>query len=404
MGVETESKGPTEPGALLSGRVLARSTVWNLAGGIAPLAVAIVTIPILLRGLGTARFGILTLAWVFIGYFSLFDFGLGRALTQAVAHALGGPDEHELPATIWSGLAVMAVGGLIGGILCLAAIPALLAHTSLVPAQLYGETRIAALIMSATVPLVVVTTGLRGVLEAQQKFGLSNLVRGPLGALTYVAPLAVLPFTTSLAAILGALAVTRVLALIAYMVACLLSTPATHRVRFRVSAVRRLMVFGGWISVVNIVGPITAYVDRFVLAAVMSAAIVAYYTTPFEAVTRILVIPVAAGGVLFPAFATSFRHDRERAVTLLDKGSKYIAVGLFPALLITALFARELLGSWINPEFAALAAPVLGWLSAPQEYWHMVLLKFRTASFKGRGILPGQPSFKSSSWFSMCPC
>ena len=49
------------------------------------MLVALVAIPILVDGLGTARFGILTLAWMVVGYFSLFDLGLGRALTKLTA-------------------------------------------------------------------------------------------------------------------------------------------------------------------------------------------------------------------------------------------------------------------------------------------------------------------------------
>ena len=50
-------------GHLASGRLLARNTIWNLIGNGAPMVVAIFCIPILIRGLGKERFGVLTLAW-----------------------------------------------------------------------------------------------------------------------------------------------------------------------------------------------------------------------------------------------------------------------------------------------------------------------------------------------------
>ena len=73
---------------LTSGRTLARNTIFNLIGQIAPMLVAIFTIPVLIRVLGTDRFGVLTLAWLLVGYFSLFDLGIGRALTQLVGRKL----------------------------------------------------------------------------------------------------------------------------------------------------------------------------------------------------------------------------------------------------------------------------------------------------------------------------
>ncbi len=363
MPVDSGTDAPLDPGRLLSGQVLLRSALWNLAGGIAPLTVAIVTIPIVLRGLGTDRFGILTLAWVFIGYFSLFDFGLGRALTQAVAQEFGKGAEHELSLIIWSGIAVMSLVGLLGGAVCFAIVPNVIEHVIRVPSSLRGETVLAAQIMSATVPVVIVSTGFRGVLEAQQKFGVSNLVRIPLGMTTYLAPLVVLPFTNSLAVVLATLAVARVGGLLAFILACLRSTEELRRFAVSVDAAKRLLVFGGWISVSNLISPILVYLDRFVIAAVAPIGAVAYYTTPYEAVTRLLVIPSAVSGVLFPAFATSFALDRKRTADLLNRGSKYIFIGLFPVLLISAVFARELLAIWIDPQFAGRAAAVLSWLS-----------------------------------------
>ena len=83
---------------LTSGQLLARNTIYSLIGQGAPLLVAVFAIPQLIKGLGTDRFGILTLAWMVLSYFSLFDLGLGRALTQLVAEKLGKESgEEEIP-------------------------------------------------------------------------------------------------------------------------------------------------------------------------------------------------------------------------------------------------------------------------------------------------------------------
>src|SRR5260370_22399359 len=82
---------------LTRGRLLARNTIWNLLGQLLPMAVAVVAIPPLVRGLGVARFGVLSLAWIVVGYFSLFDLGIGRALTKLVADKLGAHDDHSIP-------------------------------------------------------------------------------------------------------------------------------------------------------------------------------------------------------------------------------------------------------------------------------------------------------------------
>src|SRR5712664_3110193 len=103
-------------GHLTSGRLLARNTVWNLVGSGAPMLVAVFCIPILILGLGKERFGVLTLAWALIGYASLLDLGLGRALTQLVAKKLGAGEEREIPSLAWTSLLLMLLLGFAGAV------------------------------------------------------------------------------------------------------------------------------------------------------------------------------------------------------------------------------------------------------------------------------------------------
>lgn len=74
---------------LTESRFLAKNIVWNLAGSLLPIAAALIATPFLIGGLGLERFGVLALIVAVIGYFGLFDFGLGRALTKLLAERLG---------------------------------------------------------------------------------------------------------------------------------------------------------------------------------------------------------------------------------------------------------------------------------------------------------------------------
>lgn len=73
----------------ISGSLIARNTLINLIGQALPLLVAVVAMPLVVRGLGTERFGLLSLAWGVMGYFTVFNLGLGRATAKHMAEALG---------------------------------------------------------------------------------------------------------------------------------------------------------------------------------------------------------------------------------------------------------------------------------------------------------------------------
>ena len=62
-----------------------RNVLINICGVVFPMLFGLVAIPFLLEQLGREKFGILTMAWVLIGYFGLLDLGLGRALTQYIS-------------------------------------------------------------------------------------------------------------------------------------------------------------------------------------------------------------------------------------------------------------------------------------------------------------------------------
>lgn len=358
--VEAASWGSGFLMSLVTGSRLARNSVFNLLGQGVPFLAAVVAIPLLIRGLGTDRFGVLTLAWMVIGYFSLFDLGLGRALTQVVAERIGTGRDTVAPPLVWAALTLMFALGLVGT-LVISLVAPLLVHSVLkIPAPLQVESLHAFYMLALAIPIVVVTAGLVGILSAFQQFGVLNAIRAPLGIYTFVAPLAVLPFSQSLGWVTAALVVGRSLACAVYFWACRGIMPPLRRgLLHHYEAIRPLLRFGAWMTVTNVVSPLMQYLDRFVVGGMLSMAAVAYYATPYEAVTKVLIVPGAILGVLFPAFAAGYRQDHVRMVRLYARGTKYIALILFPGMLLVTAFALEGLRLWLGDEFAQHSARVL---------------------------------------------
>lgn len=346
-------------------RLLARNALLNLAGQLLPLVVALVAMPALVAGLDRDRFGILTLAWTAIGYFAVFDLSLGRALTHAVAtRGARAHDEDDLAAVVWTTLALMLGLGAAGAVVLVAVAPWLVTSLLAVPDALHGEAVHAFWLLALALPFVVSTAGLRGLLEAHQRFGLINALRVPLALLTYLGPLAVLPFSHALVPVVGALVVGRALAWLAHVVACWREYPALRRrAAVRRDLVRPLLRMGGWMTVSNVVSPLMTYLDRFVIGAALSVAAVAYYVTPYEVVTKLLIVPGALLGVLFPAFAAASVGDRAATARLLDRGARVLVLAMLPPAALLVAIAPEGLHWWVGADFAREGARVLQWLA-----------------------------------------
>lgn len=329
-----------------------------------PLLVALIAIPLLIRGLGTDRFGVLTLAWMVIGYFSLFDLGLGRALTQLVAVKLSAGDATQVPPLVWTALVMMFGLGFLGAIVVSLISPWLVISVLKIPLPLQVETLNSFYLLAACIPVVIITAGLAGILTALERFDVLNAIRIPMGVYGFLAPLLVLPFSQNLSMVTAVLVMGRLVACGVHMMVCLRLMPALRSgFSLHYAAIKPLFHFGAWMTVSNVIGPLMVYLDRFIIGAVVSVAAVAYYATPYEMVTKLWIIPGSILGVLFPAFAASYAADHERLVQLFVRGTKYVALMLFPVMVVLVAFAHEGLQWWLGDEFAQHSTPVLQWLA-----------------------------------------
>lgn len=401
-----EAAGEGSVVELTRGSLLARNTVWNLVGQIAPMAVGLFAIPRLIHAIGTDRFGILAIAWMVVGYFSFFDLGLGRAMTNLVAQKLAIGKKEELPPIIWTANLLMFGFGVVGGLVLALLSPVLVEVLLRTPATIVTETKDAFYLLSLSLPFVISTAGFRGVLEAQQKFKAINLVRMPMGTATFAAPLLVLPWSNKLPAVIGILVLARI---VFWLIHAILALRGTSLLPRRSDIDRALLPmlfsFGAWMTVSNIVSPMMAYLDRFLIGTLLSLTAVTYYATPFEAVTKLLILPTALVGVLFPAFSGALVTDRERAAKLFRRAVKYVTLTLLPVTLIVAIFAEDGLRLWLGPTFASHSARVLQWLAIGIFANGLATLPFAFVQGAGRADITGKihlielPFYLITVWF-----
>lgn len=388
---------------------IARNTLWNLAGQIAPLLAAVFAIPLLIKVLGIERFGLLTLAWMVIGYFSLFDLGLGRALIKLVSEKLGAGRSEEIPEVFWTALVMMGLLGIVGGGVTLALTEWLVTDALNIPLELQAETVVTFQLLALSVPVVIITTGLRGVLEAYQRFDLVNLIRVPMGILTFLGPVAVLPFSNHLDVIVMVLLGLRIVISVLHVLLCERVVPGLfRRIAYSRRHLRPMLGFGGWMTVTNVAGPMMVYLDRFVIGSVLSLAAVAYYVTPYEVITKLLVIPGALAGVLFPAFSASLAGgERLRAVSLFSAGVRWVFLAMFPVVLLMTVFGSEVLRLWLSGDFAKSSTAVLQWLAAGVLLNGMVQIPFAFIQSAGRPDLTAKlhvielPLYLFGLWISI---
>jgi O-antigen/teichoic acid export membrane protein len=338
----------------ITGRSLSRNTLFNFVGQAVPLLVAVLAIPFIVRGLGVERFGLLSIAWVAPEYLIFFDLGLARAATKYVAEAIGLGHKDQISRVAWTALRAQLVLGLLGALGVFGIASFLTQNVLNVPAALEAEAKAMFQIVALSIPLVLVSGTLTGVLAAGQRFDLINIVNMSVNVANFVLTLVgVLYWNWRLTEIVALLVFSRLLAVVFQYRLCIGVFPFFRRSRFDLLEFRTLLSFGGWVTVSGVVVPILLYLDRFIIGASMTMAAVAYYAIPYETITKLWIIPASLVLTLFPAFSTLTGQGETKQIEwLLIRSTKLILLTLGPIVVVLAAFSREILQVWLGMDFA----------------------------------------------------
>jgi O-antigen/teichoic acid export membrane protein len=351
-----EVRIPTDkpPARRVWGTPLARSTVLNIVGSVIPPLVGLVTLPYIIRNLGIERFGVLSLVWVALTYFTLFDMGLARASARFTAEALGERRSEDIPAIVWTALVWQVGFGSVGGVLLAFVTPLVVESIIRIPPSLIPETKVMFRILGLSIPVIICSLTLRRVLEAAQRFDLANAVRIPAQIGLFLGPAVAVYFNYDFEGIAVFLLLSQTAAVAGYGAAVAHALPVFRercRIDFRLS--RPLLSYGGWMTVYVMITPVLSYLDRFMIGALISVTAVAFYAVPFEMLMRAnYVVPSSLGATLFPTFSSLGHRRRDEVERIYLRGLKYMLISMALLALILTLFAGDILRIWLGPEFA----------------------------------------------------
>ena len=334
---------------------IARSTLINLAGAAVPAALLLITVPIYLHLIGEARYGVLAIVWLLLGYFGVFDLGFGRAVANRIA-ALHDATAAERQGIFWTGLAISAVAGLIGGAILYLLGDWLFAHVLDIHGALRTEAENAMPWLASALPLAVIISLLAGALEGRQAFLALNGAQIFGTVLYQLFPLVVayagwvtLPYLIA-AAIVGRLLSALLLFALSYR-----HVPLSPRPRFALNQVRSLLHYGGWITVTGLAGPLLTVFDRFLIGAEVGMVAVTAYTVPYNLVMRLSILPGSLQTALFPRFAMV---DPAEAKVLAARAVLSIGAIMAPIVVMGLLLVKPFLILWVGAALAEKTAPV----------------------------------------------
>ena len=279
--------------------------VYSLVGYAVPSLLAIICLPLLYSTLGAENFGILTLMWAVTGYLSLFDLGLGRAMTLEVGQ-LGPCTEDnsvQLKKVFFKGFVLSISAGVLVAAIIAALLSLDLSALNQDPNFFLRKYFLTILILAASIPFITFSSAMRGCLEGVNNFRASSANRTLLGLLVIIGPFFFSLFDridpASLACSLLAARIISSIQLIPFVYRnvcpCMISLLDIFRT-FR---------FGGWVTISSLVGPIMVYGDKFLVSYILGPSLLGTYSIVQDLLLKILIIPTAISSVLFPAMSAA---------------------------------------------------------------------------------------------------
>lgn len=324
----------------------------NAAASMLSLALSLVLLPIMVKGLGSVAFGVWALALMLTvsgGYLTLLDLGLQQSAVRLMADARRLGDAQGLRELFVTTLALFVVVAVpVAG-----AVVALAGHLAAafdIPAGLRGPAVLAFQLVGAHVLFDLPALAPRALLESGQRFLIVRAIELGRSVVLTAAIIALLAMGHGLVAVAAASLAASGLTAASY----LLVAGRTEAVTFSPGALspsraRALLTFGGPLFLLRILSVVYRQMDKIILAVAVSLVAVAHYEIAARVQAGMVVLMGAVGAALFPA-ATLLRKDPARLRELYLCGTSYFIAVFLPATLVIFVCARPLIVGWVGEE------------------------------------------------------
>jgi O-antigen/teichoic acid export membrane protein len=323
------------------------STSWRAAWGFwawaAPLAITMIALPIMVRTIGTAHFGVLILALATPVYAGHFDFGMIASATRDFAHHVDEPAILRSLARAYL-LRLAVVGTTLGAAIAVAAWP--IAHVLGFSSTLGADRSGNLVLLCASWFAVSTVAALPGALvRAQQRMAVLMVVQTISTALNWGLGLAMLLLGVGIEAVvwLGiALTVASSLVFMSVSWSILGQGPT---VRAAPSSLKfSLTIFGGQIASFG-----AYHADKLVIATLISPAAAGVYALAVNLTSKVMggaqaltsfALPQAAG-----LFARADRHGRDSLYWVLNRA---LVLFCMPTVVPAFALASSFYALWLH--------------------------------------------------------
>jgi len=323
----------------------------SLAANVWTTAVALVTVPVMVRSLGFESYGIYSVAFSVAALGSYLDLGLGWTTAKFVAEA----DAAASRTPVGTAMAASALYQLSLGLVFASAVIIAASSISIVvlrvPSNQVGSAsavlRLAAVSFVASSLVGVFVSTLRGL----RRFAAATLVATGSTTISAIGAAVAASMGFGIVAAAAAQLFGVACGVLAGLGACYTLLRASEHGRGLWKQLRAMLGFSIWNYASRLIQMFVLQADKIVIARWGGPAVLAFYSVPFNFAQRVNVLAGPAVTAIYP-IAVVGRLDRESFMQQYLAASRLIHVATAALAISVLVWGDRFLGAWVGPEMA----------------------------------------------------
>jgi O-antigen/teichoic acid export membrane protein len=361
LGGEPGPASPPPLPPLTTPRGLARNILFSVATQAWIIVLSLVTIRIVIRGLGADAYGVFVIASLLLGYVAFLDLGLTPAVVRSIAQHRATSETVGLERIIRTAFGTLLILGLIGGLALALLTPFAVGTLLHIPTALQADARfvfyLAALAFVLNMGLVIFAAIPQGL----QRLDLLSIRNALLTTSTAIGQIVVIELGGGLRWLAVVSFASNVASLAVFGVLAPRLLPGMNfRPRISLDALRELASFGAKRFVSQAAVQAIFQFDRIIVGAFLPIRAVTFYSVPLSITQRFLVFHGSITNTYFPAASELHGlRDTPRMRRLYLTTLKLNAVLMILLVALVGALAVPILDAWLGSEFARGSAAIL---------------------------------------------
>ncbi len=339
----------------------ARNAACNALAWAIPVVLGLLFTPYIVRNLGHDEYGVLTIVWSVVGYFTFLDLGLGHAVTKFVAEHNARREPVLVEDVVGTSLLLTILLGLAGGSIVAVLARPLATRWLNVPPHLVQDVKLALCFSGAGLFLGMLQNVLKAIPDGHSRYDISSAVAIAFSCTCTLGSVLMLSCGASLLHIVLLNVAAPLIGIAANAYAAKrLSPQLSFRPTLRPSVLRKVVHFGLFTLLSRVAFVCMRHLDRIIIAALLGISSVTYYAIPVMLAGRISALTQRTGVVIFPAVsALQGKSQPEMIAELYTAASRLILTLSAAICLPLVFFGPQFLALWMDADFAANAGTVM---------------------------------------------